>query len=187
MEIEKKKAEDLIKAATFIGYRYGKESTSNNLSAEELRIKLQKELKRNGGDERKLQDIYELFREGEGNRRIIAKKLTRPYYPSCLIYWFSNRTCAESALEGMLENIIQGGRFPPVSIPMELAYLPTYEFNYCIVFRTFSLFISLLEEWIGSLNYSPIEEYIEEGKEVLEYYKQNATIIRSVNITSTGI
>ncbi len=156
-----------------VGYKVIQNDSENIYSPEKLRLLLARSPNNI--------KVYEIHKSSSNNT-YIERKVKKPDEKSCLLYWFRSNNDAENAFNKIIHTIYQKGNFPPVSIQIELARLNTYEMNHCIAYHCYRIFEPLIENWIKSLSYDIIEEEIEQGPFVLDYYKKSAQIINSINI-----
>ncbi len=127
-------------------------------------------------------DVFEMF----DNERVSSRQITREELNSQggLILWYRSRQDATDAYTEILQ--LASNDLPPVSFDIELAYLSGFEMNYCLALRAYSIFESVIEDWLKQLSYKNVEEEIEQGVMVFDYYSQHADVIQSASFTSNS-
>jgi hypothetical protein len=98
-----------------------------------------------------------------------------------LLLWYRSRSDAREASE-CLARLAQT-HFPPVTITIELAYLPALEMNYCLAILHYDIFQCQIENWLNSLVYRPREQEIEQGGLALKFYREEAQVEQSLTLS----
>ncbi len=125
-------------------------------------------------------NIREIFSDNRvSNRQITHNELNSA---GGLILWYRSQQDASDAYTEIIQ--LAANNLPPVSFDIELAYLSGFEMNYCLALRGYSVFESVIEEWLKKLGYKNVEEEIEQGIMVFDYYSEHAKIIQSTSFTS---
>jgi hypothetical protein len=97
-----------------------------------------------------------------------------------LLLWYRNCADVKNAYIDLTKKADE--HQPPVSISLELSEIDGGEMHHCVAIRTFSIFEWLADHWLATLNVQPVEEEIEQGPAVFNYYSQHAKIEKKVRI-----
>ncbi len=126
--------------------------------------------------------IFEIFREEDiPPRKLDVDELNNI---GGLLLWYRTKDDAKRAYTEILQ--LAADNLPPVSLDIEFAYLSMPEMSYCLALRGFSVFEGVIEDWLTRLSYKAIEEEIEQGAMVFNYYADNAEIFQSASFTSNS-
>ncbi len=146
------------------------------VSPEELRLLILNDILK------KTSNIFEI----SGNNRISLQQTIHHKLNSSggLILWYRSQQDATNAYTEILQ--LAASNLPPVSCEIELAYLSGLEMSYCLAMRSLSIFENIIEDWLKQLSYKNVEEEIEQGIMVFDYYTEHAEIIQSASFTSNS-
>ncbi len=99
-----------------------------------------------------------------------------------LLLWYRDSSQSTRAYSEIINNSVDN--LPPLTLTIEQASIDGLEFSACLAVRCKSVFEAPAESWLKNVKSGTIEEDIEQGAMVFDYYRENAVVMQSATLTS---